>query len=78
MRPKYVPYDSVVTGILEVELITVNDVIKEGSKDGTLDVLGALLFPSVKAARNEEISSEVSLSTRAFSNSFLKRPSTNP
>ena len=43
-------YDSVVTGILEGELITVDDVIKKGSKDGTPGVLGALLFPLGKGS----------------------------
>jgi hypothetical protein len=44
-RTKYVSYYSIVTGILEGELITVSDVVKKGSKDGTPGVLGALLFP---------------------------------
>ena len=47
-------YDPVVTGILEGELITVNDVVKEGSKDGTPGVLGALLFPLGEASEKRE------------------------
>ena len=43
-------YDPVVTGILEGELITVNDVVEKGSKDGTAGVLGALLFPLGEAS----------------------------
>jgi hypothetical protein len=39
-----VSYDPVVTGILEGELIAVSDVVKEGSKDCTPGVFGALLF----------------------------------
>jgi hypothetical protein len=43
-------YDSIVTGILEGELITVNDVIKKGSKNSAPGVLGALLFPLGEAS----------------------------
>ena len=43
-------YDSVVTGILEGELITVNDVVKKGPKDGTAGVFCALLFPFGKGS----------------------------
>jgi hypothetical protein len=43
-------YDSIVTGILERELIAVNDVVKKGSKDGTPGVFGALLFPLGKGS----------------------------
>ena len=43
-------YDSIVTGILEGELIAVNNVVKEGSKNGTPGVLSALLFPLCKAS----------------------------
>jgi hypothetical protein len=49
-----VSYDSVVTGILEGELITVNDVIKEGPKDGTPGVLCALPFPLGKGSEKRE------------------------
>ena len=43
-------YDPVVTGILEGELITVDDVVEQGSKDGTPGVFGALLFPLGKGS----------------------------
>jgi hypothetical protein len=45
-----VSYDSIVTGILEGELIAVNDVIKKGSKNSTPGVLCALLFPLGEAS----------------------------
>jgi len=49
-RTKYVSYYSIITGILEGELITVDDVVKKGSKDGTPGVLGALFFPFGKGS----------------------------
>jgi len=49
-----VSYYSVVTGILEGELITINNVVEEGSKGGTPGVLGALLFPFGKGSEKRE------------------------
>jgi hypothetical protein len=49
-----VSHDPVVTGILEGELIAVNDVVKEGPKDSTPGVLGALLFPLGKGSKKRE------------------------